>query len=152
MGQKDRQMRKRVLMDTGPLVASINRRDRYHSWVRDRLGEIAPPMFTCEPVLAEACFLLQDIPAGSAAVLELVERGVLRVEFQLPSHVRSLAALIAKYSNVPMSLADACLVRMTELHEDSVVMTLDGDFLIYRRHGRQAIPVLMPPRLTAPRR
>jgi hypothetical protein len=74
------------------------------------------------------------------------------VEFQASSHVRSLAALIAKYSNVPMSLADACLVRMTELHEDSVVMTLDGDFLIYRRHGRQAIPVLMPPRLTAPSR
>jgi predicted nucleic acid-binding protein len=144
MGQKEREMRKRVFMDTGPLVASINRRDRYHSWVKDKLGEIAPPMFTCEPVLAEACFLLQDIPPGSAAVLELVERGVLRVEFQASLHVRSLAALMAKYSNVPMSLADACLVRMTELYEDSVVMTLDGDFLVYRRVGRQAIPVLMP--------
>ena len=139
-------MRKRMLMDTGPLVASINRRDRYHSWVKERLGEIPPPIFTCEPVLAEACFLLQDLPGGSGAVLDLLERGVLRVEFPVSSHVRALAALMAKYSNVPMSLADACLVRMTELHEDSVVMTLDRDFLVYRRHGRQAIPVLMPPR------
>lgn len=140
-------MKKPILMDTGPLVASLNRRDRYHSWARERLGEMVPPLLTCEPVLAEACFLLRDIPGGSRAVLELLERGVLRVEFEVSSQVKSLAVLMAKYSNVPMSLADACLVRMCELHEDSVVMTFDGDFLLYRRHGRQTIPVLMPPRL-----
>jgi predicted nucleic acid-binding protein len=145
-------MRKWILMDTGPLVASINRRDRYHSWVRNRLGELAPPLFTCEAVLAEACFLLQAIPGGSGAVLELMERGVLQVEFEVSLHIKSLAALMAKYSNVPMSLADACLVRMSELHEDSLVMTFDGDFFIYRRHGRHVIPVLMPPRLITPGR
>ncbi len=133
-------------MDTGPLVASINRRDHYHPWAKARLGELEPPLFTCEPVLAEACFLLRNMPGGSAAVLELVERGVLQVTFHVPTHAKSLATLMTKYANVPMSLADACLVRMTEIEEDSVVMTLDGDFLVYRRHGRQAIPVLLPPK------
>ena len=140
-------MRKRILIDTGPLVACINRRDKFHSWACERLGEINPPMLTCEAVLAEACFLLQDASGGTAAVLELVERGVLLVDFQVSTYTKSIRTLMEKYSSVPMSLADACLVKMMELHEDSMVMTLDGDFLIYRRHGRQTIPVLMPPGL-----
>ena len=143
-------MSKRVLMDTGPLVASLNRRDRFHLWAKARLGELEPPIFTCEPVLAEACFLLRDTPDGAAAVLKLVERGILQVVFQVSAHARSLATLMTKYANLPKSLADACLVRMTELDENSAVMTLDGDFLVYRRHGRQTIPALMPPELTAP--
>lgn len=138
-------MTKHVLMDTGPLVAAINRRDRFHAWAREQLGGIAPPILTCEAVLAEACFLLRDTPGGGAAILDLVEREILRVDFQVAAHVRSLTTLMAKYAGVPMSLADACLVKMTELHENSLLMTLDGDFMIYRRHGRRAIPVLMPP-------
>jgi predicted nucleic acid-binding protein len=141
-----------VLMDTGPLVASLNRRDRYHRWAKTRLSELEPPISTCEPVLAEACFLLRDTPGGAAAVLALVERGVLRVDFQVTPHARSLATLMTKYADVPMSLADACLVRMTELDGSRAVMTMDGDFLVYRRHGRQVIPVMMPPELAAPGR
>ena len=72
-------MRRRILIDTGPLVASINRRDKFHVWARERFGEISPPVLTCEAVLAEACFLLQETSGGSAAVLELVDRGVLLV-------------------------------------------------------------------------
>ncbi len=140
-------MRNRVLIDTGPLVACINRRDKFHSWACERLGEISPPMLTCEAVLAEACFLIQDTPSGASAVLDLVERGVLLVDFQVSTYAKSIRILMEKYSSVPMSLADACLVKMTELHENSVVMTLDGDFRIYRRNGRQTIPVLMPSEL-----
>jgi predicted nucleic acid-binding protein len=139
----------RVLIDTGPLVASLNRRDRFHLWAKTRLSELEPPISTCEPVLAEACFLLRDAPGGAAAVLKLVERGVLVVAFQVSPHAKSLAMLMTKYANVPMSLADACLVRMTELDDTSAVMTLDSDFLVYRRHGRQVIPVTMPPELSA---
>jgi predicted nucleic acid-binding protein len=141
-------VKKHVLMDTGPLVASLNRRDRYHRWAKARLSELEPPVSTCEPVLAEACFLLRDSPGGAAAVLALVERGVLRVDFQVTPHARSLATLMTKYADVPMSLADASLVRMTELDGRRAVMTLDGDFLVYRRHGRQVIPVMMPPDLS----
>jgi predicted nucleic acid-binding protein len=145
-------VKKHVLMDTGPLVASLNRRDRYHRWAKARLSELEPPISTCEPVLAEACFLLRDTPGGAAAVLALVERGVLQVDFQVTPHARSLATLMTKYADVPMSLADACLVRMTELDGGRAVMTLDSDFLRYRRHGRQVIPVIMPPELAAPGR
>jgi len=140
-------MRNRVLIDTGPLVACINRRDKFHSWACERLGEISPPILTCEAVLAEACFLIKDTPSGTTAVLDLVERGVLLIDFQVSTYTKSIRTLMEKYSSVPMSLADACLVKMTELHENSVVMTLDGDFRIYRRNGRQTIPVLMPSEL-----
>ena len=138
-------MSPRVLLDTGPLVALLNRRDRFHPWAKARMSELASPLFTCEPVLAEACFLLRASPDGAAAVLELLERGVLTVAFQLAPHAGTLAALMAKYADVPMSLADACLVRMSELDEKSAVLTVDGDFLLYRRRGRQVIPTMLPP-------
>jgi predicted nucleic acid-binding protein len=138
-------MRGGVLLDTGPLVASINRRDRFHEWTKAQLAQIEPPLFTCEAVLAEACFLLRQLPDGSGAVAELVARKILEVPFRVDAHARSLAALMEKYANVPMPLADACLVRMSELHEESLVMTLDQDFRLYRRHGRQVIPTLIPP-------
>ena len=137
-------MTPRVLLDTGPLVASLNRKDRFHEWARMQCAEIAPPLFTCEPVLAESCFLLRDCSGGNKAVLELVHRGVLEVAFRLGDHVASIARLMAKYSSVPMSLADACLVRMSEMDAQAVVMTLDTDFLVYRRHARQAIPIIAP--------
>ena len=133
-----------VLLDTGPLVASINRSDRYHEWTRTWLAEIVPPMQTCEAVLAEACLLLQKYPGGSAAVLELVHRGIVAVGFALEPHVVSVSKLMSKYANVSMSLADACLVRMSELDSQCTVLTLDNDFRIYRRHGRQVIPLIMP--------
>ncbi len=137
-------MNEMVLLDTGPLVASINRRDRFHDWARAWLEQITPPLLTCEPVLAEACFLLRSFPGGSAAVLELVGRGAVHVAFQLELHISSVAKLMSKYADVPMSLADACLVRMSEITSDARVMTLDSDFHIYRRHGRQVVPLITP--------
>lgn len=134
----------RVLLDTGPLVAAINRRDRFHEWAVIWLGEIVPPMQTCDAVLAEACFLLQKYPGGSAAVLEMVHRGILATDFNLAEHVVPVSKLMSRYANVSMSLADACLVRMSELNSQCTVMTLDDDFRIFRRHGRQTIPVIMP--------
>ena len=138
-------MSTQVLLDTGPLVASINRRERHHDWARAQFARTAPPMWTCEPVLAESCFLLRQSPGGGEAVLELVRRGVLAVGFRTEDHVERIIKLMAKYVDVPMSLADACLVRMSELQTDVKVMTLDADFRIYRRHGRQTIPCLAPP-------
>ncbi len=134
-----------VLVDTGPLVASINRRDRFHNWAKARLAEIEPPIFTCEAVLAEACFLLRNHPGGSRAVMEFLVRRILEIPFCLEEHARPVASLLQKYADAPMSLADACLVRMSELREDSVVWTLDRHFRLFRRHGRHVITTLMPP-------
>ena len=105
---------------------------------------IEPPIFTCDAVLSEACFLLQDIDGGPNAVLELVARGIVRSDFHVMAEVDAVRALVKKFASVPMSLADACLVRMTELDQRSVVLTLDSDFKIYRRNKRQVVPTLMP--------
>lgn len=138
-------MRDSVLVDAGPLVASINRRDRFHEWAKGQLAQMAPPLLTCEAVLAEACFLLRHLPGGGKAVAELVARRILEIPFRVEEHARSLAGLLEKYASIPISLADACLVRMSELLESSTVFTLDQDFRLYRRHGRQVIATLLPP-------
>lgn len=137
-------MRQVVLLDTGPLVAIVNRRDKFHDWIKMRFDVIEPPLFTCEAVLAEACFLLRKYSVGSAAVLKMVQREVVKVDMQISQQVPSITNLMVKYANVPISLADACLVRMSELFSESVILTLDSNFRLYRRHGRQVIPLIIP--------
>lgn len=95
-------------------------------------------------MVSEACFLLDQTKAGSAAVLELLLRKAVTVGFRLDEHVKEVQALRAKYSDVPMSVADASLVRMAELFSRSAILTLDGDFRVYRRHGRRVIPLIAP--------
>lgn len=137
-------MTEKVLLDAGPLAALVNPRDQWHEWARSQLAEIAPPLLTCESVLSEACFLARRAPGGADVLLGLVERGVIRLDFSLKEQYREVTALMRQYANVPMSLADACLVRMSELEADSVVLTLDGGFRVYRRNRRQKIPLLTP--------
>jgi predicted nucleic acid-binding protein len=134
----------KVLVDTGPLVAFLNLRDRYHAWALQELAELRPPLLTCEAVLSEACFLLRHLPGGSQAVMELVSRSLVMPSFRLEEEVRPVAALLTKYKSVPISFADACLVRMSEIHSGSLILTLDRGFRIFRRHGRQVIPTRMP--------
>ncbi|MCY3988640.1 MAG: PIN domain-containing protein [Gammaproteobacteria bacterium] len=134
----------RVILDTGPLVALLNSGDRYHGWAVDQWSRIAPPLTTCEAVLAEACFLVQPFAGGQMAVLDLVRRGVLDASFQLAEEAGAVSRLLKKYRDVPMSLADGCLVRMAELDGDGAVLTLDSDFRVYRKNGRQVIPTLSP--------
>jgi predicted nucleic acid-binding protein len=135
-----------ILVDTGPLVALLNRRDRYNAWISEVLNTIEPPVFTCDAVLSEACFLLQRVEGGADAILSLVAKGIVTSDFRVMTEVKALRTLMERFANVPMSLADACLVRMTELKADSVVVTLDRDFTIYRRNRRQAVPTISPGR------
>ena len=138
-------MKRRVILDTGPLVAIINGRDKYHKWATLQWSQIDPPLLTCEAVLSEACFLLGSLDGGKIAVLKLVQRRILHIPFSLVEHTNQISWLLKKYSNVPMSLADACLVRMAELYSESTILTLDADFSIYRKNKRQVIPILSPP-------
>ncbi|MYA34982.1 MAG: PIN domain-containing protein [Gemmatimonadales bacterium] len=137
-----------TILDTGPLIAFLNSRDGHHRWAREQWARVEPPFLTCEAVIAEACFLAQRLGSGAPeAVVSLVERGVLDVSFRLADEAAAVARVMKvmkKYDDVPMSLADACLVRMSEQHPGSVVLTLDGDFRIYRRSGRHPIPTRMP--------
>lgn len=134
----------RVILDTGPLVALLNGRDRHHRWAVDQWYRIAPPLMTCEAVLAEACFLVGPFAGGQAAVLDLVRRHVLDASFQLADEAGPVSRLMRKYNDVPMSLADGCLVRMAELNDGGGILTLDSDFRLYRKNGRQVIPTLSP--------
>ena len=135
-------MTRNVILDTGPLVALLNRRDRHHRAVRAQWAGIEPPLLTCEPVLAETCFLVRSFAGGQDAVLEFVRRDILSLPFRLSEEATAVSRLMNRYSNVPMSLADGCLVRLAELRPKSVVFTLDSDFGIYRRNGRQPVPTL----------
>lgn len=133
-----------VIIDTGPLVASLDRRDKFHSWAKSQFAAIRPPMLTCEAVITEACYLVRDLPGGIAVVLESLRCGMGTASFALEHEVSAIAALSAEFANVPMSLADACLVRMAELNGGYSVLTLDNDFRIYRMHRRHVIPTIMP--------
>lgn len=133
-----------MLVDTGPLVALLNRRDRYHAWARSVLDTVTPPVFTCEAVLSEACFLLSRVRGGADAVLALVAADILRVEFQLGVEIVAVRHLVRRFASVPMSFADACLVRMSELEVRSVVLTIDTDFKHYRRNKRHVVPLITP--------
>ncbi len=135
-----------VLADTGPIVAYLNGRDRHHAWAVEVFKQLRPPLLTCEAVLSEAVFLVRSSPGGGDRVMDLVRRGVLRVAFDLQGEAAAVSRLLQRYGPLPMDLADACLVRMSELHADSVQLTIDSEFRdIYRRNGRQVIPTLLPP-------
>ncbi len=133
-----------AIVDTGPLVALLDRAEQHHLWVVEHLEALDAPLLVCEPVLAEALFLLARFPKAQDTILELVETGASRVAFRIEEHVGSLRELVRKYSDLPMSLADACIVRMAEIHDRHVVLTLDSDFLIYRKNGRAPLPVIHP--------
>ena len=133
-----------MILDTGPLVALVDGRDRDHEWAIAQSSDIEPPLLTCESVISEACFLLDQTRAGSAAVFEMLLRNAIMLNFRLSDHLKEIHALRAKYAAVPMSLADASLVRMAEQFGRSAILTLDGDFKIYRKHGRYVIPLIIP--------
>ena len=137
-------MARAAVADTGPLVAFLDRSERHHAWVAQRVRELAPPLLVCEPVLAEAMYLLSDLPRAQDALYELLERGALRIAFHAEENLPALRALHRKYRDRPMSLADACIVRMAELFDEHAVFTLDADFSVYRKHGREPLALIHP--------
>lgn len=132
------------LLDTGPLVSFLGSGLRHHAWAVEQWKRLRPPLLTCEPVLTEAAFLLKREGREADALFALMERGVIRVALVMQEEQADLRALMRRYRNRPMSLADACLVRLSEIHTTAQIFTLDSDFRIYRRHGNKVIPVLMP--------
>lgn len=131
-------------MDTGPLVAFLNRRDKYHKWVLEHWDQIQPPMLTCEAVVSEACFLLAGTDTGVDSIMQMIQRKIMAISFHLDEHIQPVKSLLLKYRSVPMSLADGCLIRMSELHPESQIFTLDSDFNLYRKNRRRIIPTIMP--------
>jgi len=131
-----------VLVDAGFLVALLSRRDGNHGWAEIQAPRLPPPWRTCEAALSETFHLLGG--RGSPALVTLLRRQAVVSGFDLGTDLEPVLRLMQKYADVPMSLADACLVRMTEALPDPVLLTTDMDFRIYRRHSRQTVPCVMP--------
>ena len=138
-----------ALIDAGPLTALLNPNDQWHTWARDTMRRLPVPLLTSEPVLAEASYLLRRKGCDADDLFALAEDGAIKVGLHFEDERAALRELMVRYRNVPMSLADATLVRLAELNDDSRVFTLDADFRIYRRHRNKIIPVLMPDDQTA---
>ena len=130
------------IADTGALVSLLDRADVHHGWSVDCFRTLRPPLVTCEAVFAETLHLLNDLPGSARALERLHHEKILRVDFSFDTHSTVIWRLLEKYRDLPMDFADACLVRMTELYSDCVVWTTDKHFRVYRRHGRQSIPLL----------
>ena len=119
-------MRQRIIIDTGPLVAFINRREQFNHWITTELNTVEQPLLTCEAVIVEACFLLRNVYGGQSAVISLLSTGKILIPIRLVEEAAAIGELLKRYQDVPMSLADACLVRMTELYEQSELITQDA--------------------------
>ena len=131
-----------VLVDASFLVALLVPRDENHLWAKGEAREHPISWLTCDAVLSETFYV-----AGrrlAPAVIALLRRGALHSRFDLGANNAAVLDLMEKYADVPMSLADACLVRMTEILAEPLVLTADADFRVYRRLGRQVVPCRTP--------
>ncbi len=137
-------MRETVLLDTGPLMAWLCSDEQWHTWTAEQFERLHPPFVTCEPVLTEACFLYAREGGDPASLIAKVTTGFLKIGLEVSTEAAALETLMKRYADTPMSLADACLVRLSELRRDCRVFTLDRDFKHYRRFGRSVIPLLSP--------
>ncbi|MDI6748810.1 MAG: hypothetical protein QMD73_01360 [Rhodocyclaceae bacterium] len=132
-----------VLLDTGPLVAYFCPTDRHHEWAARQFANFALPVLTCEPVLAESCFLLARAGVSPARLIDKLAQGAIRIGIGVEQEAQAITTLMQRYQALPMSLADACMVRLAEIRPGPLC-TLDGDFHIYRCHGRTPLQLILP--------
>ena len=133
------------ILDAGPLIAALNSRDTYHGWARETLKRLGPPFYSCPEAMAEAAAMT----GKPAAIVDMIRAQEIILAFDLSTQTAGILTLLKKYQDRDMDLADACIVRMTELTRDSQVITVDrDDFAVYRRNGRDLIPVIVPPAKT----
>jgi predicted nucleic acid-binding protein len=133
-----------ILLDTGPLVAWLAEDEQFHEWAVEQFQRHDGALITCEAVIGEAWFLLRRLPRHLARLRAMLADGVFDLSFHIEDEATAVSALMDRYNDVPMSLADACLVRLSELHPKLPLVTLDADLKVYRRHGRQFIPIICP--------
>ena len=136
---------KGLLLDSGPLVAYLDRHEQNHDWVCEQMSQNDGRLITCEAVLTEAFFLLRHYAPQVTALEKMLLDGMIEFSFSLQIELQPVIALRRRYREIPMSLADACVVRLSELYPILPVFTLDSDFRVYRRNKRDLIPCLIPP-------
>ncbi len=134
-----------LILDTGPLVGWLDASDHLHPWSVEVFAGFDSPLLTCDAVLAEACHLLRSTRTAQDRILEMVQLGGLIVHPMMPAEASAIRGLLRRYEDQGMDFADGCLVRLSEIYPDCRIITADvQDFRVYRRHGRQTIPLLTP--------
>ena len=137
-------MNKPVIVDAGPLVALLDASDQHHAWATEHFKAMPAPLLTCEAAIAEAFHLLRKLRPAQQKLLDWIAAGILRFPMAIETEAAPIRTSWQQYENVPMSLADACLVRLAELHPGSPVCTTDSDFTVYRIHRNRQIPLIHP--------
>ena len=132
------------ILDTGPLVAYLVEKEREHEWICEQFAAESYPVVTCEPVIVEALFLLRRYRRNHRLLFRMIDRGAVRIDFQLDRHFADVEQLMTQYSELPMSLADACIVCMAELNPRAEVITLDRHFRVYRTSDRRVLRLRTP--------
>ena len=123
---------KPVLLDTGCIIAALDRSERNHPACSEALSQIDAPLVTCEAVIAEACYILRNMGGAADAVLANVETGAFQVPFRIGTSAGPVRKLMAKYGKRKMDFADACLVHLANELDTGRILTLDDDFDVYR--------------------
>ncbi len=134
---------KATLLDTGVIVALLDRDERHHRQCVEVVSDLIGPIVTCEAVIAEACYLLRRLHGAPEAVIENVATGVFQTPVRLVDHAVSIGKLLRKYRDVPMDLADACLVDLADHIDSGQILTLDRDFEVYRWRSRRKFDLLI---------
>jgi len=135
---------RRVLVDTGPLVAILSRDDLHHASCVATLRTLPGPMFSCWPVITEAAWLLRRYPRVVWQLLENISGGLLEVLPLTSLEAKAIAGVMKRYANIRPQLADATLLYLAERDSINTIFTLDQrDFLVYRT-GRKRVLQILP--------
>ncbi len=133
-----------VLVDSGPLVALLDKREQWHDWTTVQMRMVQAPLLTSEAVITEVCFLLRGLPIARQRLRQWAELGMIKLLPFAGHTFASTLSLMLKYENVPMSFADASLVMHAEYHRQAGIFTLDSDFSIYRRADGSPLALIAP--------
>lgn len=133
------------IVDTGPLVAYLRENESDHAWSVSQFQLAVDPLLTCEAVITEAYYLLRRDGVGHQRLFDLLDRDLVRIDFTLAREWTAICEKMSAHTDLPMSLADACLVRMAELNPRAEILTLDRHFKLYRSRDRRVLRLRLPP-------
>ena len=134
---------KAALLDTGVIVALLDRSEKHNAQCRNVIAELQQPLVTCEAVIAESCYLLRQVSGAAEAILENVVRGIFQVPFQLSRSVTPVQNIMRKYQDQPADFADACLIHLADELNTGEILTLDRDFELYRWRKTRTFQLLV---------
>jgi predicted nucleic acid-binding protein len=134
---------RRILVDTGPLVAILSREDAHHRTCVAALREMTGPLFSCWPVITEAAWLLRRSPRAIQQLLGSMNSGFLELLTVAGTETKAIAAVMKRYESIRPQLADATLVYLASRERIDAIFTLDRrDFSVYRTSRKRSFKIL----------